>query len=302
MRSAASRADVMSEAGRAAIEIFCAYVTFVVTGLAFISLSTIHGPTSPDVNPLMVVAWLTVAGGALIASLAVLAAGIPLAIAALVRAAVSRRRDLWLVLVPFPALLVYFLTNGIGFAGGSLAYDSGLPGIVCAALGLLAALTSTAVVTRLVTRNVHGAVLYRLALIPGVVVVGAMALALFGVTAWGVLASLSTSFAHAPGLLGLPVWLSWLAVVLGMFAATCFAAVALLRGIFTRALLRDLRALVAIVAGVLAFLRGVVAGRSPSSTLMSLRERYARERRGALPRITWYPDTHNWSFELNPNS
>jgi hypothetical protein len=267
-----------SDAQRAAAGIFRASVAFTLTWLAFWALTAPHAlGVAAGGHLALALCRLLAAGGALLALVALLAGGLPLLLAALVRAVFARPRDLWLLLVPIAAFLDYFLTNGIGLAAGG-PLGVALPGVSRLGIGLAAALASTVALTRFVERNVRGRALYRLALLPGVGGVLAMGLTLLGVVGWGLIAGVAQPhvFAGAGGWLGLPVWLAWLGVVLAMGGACGLAAVALLRGVFSPTVVRALRASWRVLASVLAFLRGLASGPRPSLALAALRERYAR--------------------------
>ncbi len=260
-----------------AITIFCAYIAFVLAGLAFFTLAddrAVHMAMEQHLS--LTLAWLTVEAGAVVALCAVLAGGIPLALAAAIKAAGRHPLDLLLLVVPVPAFVFYLLADGVGFAGGGLA--SPLAGVVRVAAGIALASISTLAVCAAITRNVRGRFLYRLALAPATAVVGAMALMLVGTLLWGALAGTAEPqlFRAGAGLLGAPAWLTWVAIALSMIASTCVAAGALLRGIVSRETARELRMALAALVNAGRFARGLAAGPRHLSPLETVRERYAR--------------------------
>jgi hypothetical protein len=236
---------------RSDLVVFWAWIVFVLAGLGFYGLL--------DDNPLTRLAasvpalqWsvLAVQAGALLALLAVAAGGLPIALAVLRFAIGHGRRDLLLLLaVPLVCALalgmlgVALVTQPRRTLGGVVANTPGLPGqagliffLGLVGLFLLAALASPAAVSAAVLRSPVSETWYRAARWPEAAAVGAMALTLCAVVAWGISANGAApqAFHGALGLLGLNTDLSWAGVVAGMSLATLIAAAAVARSFVTR--------------------------------------------------------------------
>src|SRR5438067_797287 len=90
------------------ITVFCAYIGFVVAGLALYAMVD-DSPFVPLMNSHLelAAAWYLIAGGSAIALLAVAVGGLPIGLTLLLRAFATRRKDLLLLLaVPIVALVV----------------------------------------------------------------------------------------------------------------------------------------------------------------------------------------------------
>src|SRR5438552_1127041 len=91
----------------AIITVFCAYIGFVLAGLAFYEMVD-DSPFAPMMGTHLdlLAAWVAVEGGSAIALLAVAVGGVPIGLMVLVRAWIAKRKDLLLLMsVPVIALL-----------------------------------------------------------------------------------------------------------------------------------------------------------------------------------------------------
>jgi hypothetical protein len=226
---------------RSAIVVFCAYIAFVLAGLNYFK------STEDDIHRLMrghadiTAAYFVVEAGAAVALLAVLAGGVPLALAALRRAWEQRRWDIPLLLAVPPVALAVWVgwtaiivlviapTNPNGTATDPRA---GAVFLSWGGLFFLAALVSTAAVSIAMSRSGLSPQLFRLALWPAAVATVFMAVILGAVVFWGLAVHTDVPsyfsspitpyrFAYAVG---------WFADVAVMAIATLVAAVALVRG------------------------------------------------------------------------
>ena len=230
---------------RSAISIFCAYIAFVLAGLSFNQmieddLRTLNGP-----HPDLAIAYYVVAGGAVVALLAVLAGGIPVAFSAIRRAFTTGRRDILLLFAVPPISLAiwlawtWILLNVIWAPRSSITVHSANgAALFLSWVGLfgLAALTSTAAVSIAVSRSELAPRLYRIALAPAVVAALAMAVVLGGIIAWGVLVRTDapTYLSSATSPFQVPTGAVWIGQVVVMAIATLVAAASLVRGLRAR--------------------------------------------------------------------
>ena len=226
-----------------AITVFCAYIGFVVAGLAFNGILDDNPLTQlrashPDLHA----AGLVVEGGAVVALLAVLIGGLPIAWAALRQAQrEGRMRTLMLFATPPLALLILIiyavifavlsLQQGKPLYGGAPTYLIAIY-IVGAVLFCLAAIISAAAVAVAIVRSSVGERQYRFARIPAIVATLAMVVMLAATVTWGLLANADDqqAFLHAPGLFQLATVVVWAGVVAAMAVATVVAIVGVLRG------------------------------------------------------------------------
>lgn len=226
-----------------AITVFCAYIGFVVAGLAFNGILDDNPLTQLRTShPALHDAVLVIQGGAVVALLAVLIGGLPIGWAALRQAQRERRmRTLLLFAAPPLALLalivyaavfvVLALQQSKPLYGGAPTYLIALY-IIGAVLFCLAAIVSAAAVAVAIVRSSVSERLYRFARIPAMVTTLAMVVMLAATIAWGLLANADDqqAFLHAPGLFQLPTVVVWAGVVAAMAVATVVAIVGLARG------------------------------------------------------------------------
>lgn len=186
--------DPMQVYRQSASMIFAAFVAYVLAGIGFQKMSEdVVKSTLPQTHPLLAVSYIAVEAGAVVALLAVLAGGVPIALATLRYAIAHDRRDiLWRFVVP-PLSLAVFLAylvvlvrvtprNGTPptlQTPGQLALVSSL-----IAVFVLAAIASTAAVLGAIARSDVDPRLYRFSRIPGVVATLAMLLTLIALATW----------------------------------------------------------------------------------------------------------------------
>jgi hypothetical protein len=227
--------DMINKLRTSILVVFCAFIGFLVAGLTF-NGNIDDSPLIPLMrqNIPFHLAYLTIQIGAVIALLAIMIGGLPIALTVIQRAFTSQRKDLRLLLVPVAAFLAL-----AAYAGIILAVGKGLihlPGVVSSVspgqpfpagnrnlfLGLMAvfilgAAASCLAVWRIVSHvdqpensfklmgrktNVK---LYHFAFIPAFIASAAMVLMLAASLAWSVIAltALPQAFSGNNGLWGL---------------------------------------------------------------------------------------------------
>lgn len=234
-----------------AVTIFCAYIAFVLAGLA------LNGATDDTAfarmissHPELAAPWYFLMGAALISLLAVVIGGVPIAWAVWRNSPAQRR----LLLVPVacfiavavpPAIVVgIVLSDGSAHVQASTAVNAPASGTTITFVtlyGLLfvgAAILSTWAVATAVRRADISVNLYRFALLPETVTTIAMGAMLLATLAVGYFANQDDPAEFQRFDLHLPTTLSlltWLGVVLVMAVATGIALLALRRGYAARA-------------------------------------------------------------------
>jgi hypothetical protein len=224
------------------VAVFCSWIAFVLAGLALNGLmdDSAFVPLVRERADLHA-AWLVLQVGAVIALLAVLAGGLPIALAVWRNSPAQRRWFLvplicFLLIATPPAIVIFRTITGIErptttpppwAAPAFLAYQ---------AIFVLGAVASTFAVARAVQLGSVGEESYRFALTPAAITVGAMGLMLAATVVWGLLAgaALPEEFFRPMRLPPYPTIGSWLIVVVVMSAATVVGAIALLRGFAAR--------------------------------------------------------------------
>ena len=226
---------------RTAIAVFCAYIAFVLAGMSYQfsiedDLGALNGP-----HPEISLAYHIVLFVAPLSLLAVLAGGVPIGLAAILRALQNRRWDiLALFAVPPVALALWIgwtlvLVNVIAPANPHFKAQSPLGvGLFFSWGGLfvLAAIASTAAVSIAVSRSELPPALYRFTLGPAAAATAAMLVMLGAVVAWGLLvrAEFPAYMLRRNGPSGLvSESLTWLVEIAVMALATLVAAIALIR-------------------------------------------------------------------------
>jgi hypothetical protein len=233
---------------RSLLVIFCAYVGFILAGAAFAKLTEDDSfRMAAQTHSLVAVSFNLVSLGAVAALLAVMAGGLPVALA-IIRSAIRRRRY-------GPALLltVPVLACGV-FVGNTLMLEAlDRPGAHLALLLhafltrglfvgvlLVCAVVSTWALCSAVERSDIPARLLRFALLPSLLATLAMTLILAATLVWGL--SLANSapqlFAGNAGMFGSSTSASWLRIVVAMALATLLAVYGLVRGLSAHAALR----------------------------------------------------------------
>lgn len=211
--------------------VFASWVVFVVAGLAFQRMT--EGPPFSIVAstvPAIGGAYAAIVAGALISLLAVVVAGVPIALAIL-RTAVERRRwrQVGLLAVPPVSFAIWVGLTAVLLSLGDP--PSGGPGRIVAFLAwvgvfVAAAIASTvAVSAAALDAEVDGS-LYRRAARPAMVTAIAMTVVVLGVVAWGVGVALVSppDFWSFEGILSSSTPLTWLGIVIVMAGATVVAA------------------------------------------------------------------------------
>jgi hypothetical protein len=225
------------------VAVFCSWILFVLAGLALNGMldDSAYVPLMRERADLHT-AWTVLQGGAVISLLAVLAGGLPIALAVWRNSPAQRRWFLipaiCFLLVATPVAIAVILT----VTGVVQPFTTPPPWGHTAVIGyqilfVLCALASTYAVTRAVQVGSVGEETYRFALMPAIVTASAMALMLGATVVWGLLASAARpdAFYRAPG-----AWpsnltfASWLIIVIVMALATAISAIALLRGFAAR--------------------------------------------------------------------
>jgi hypothetical protein len=226
------------------IAVFAAFILFVVAGIGFQKSGEDIMKVDAS-NAAINIPYLLVEGGAVVALLAVLAGGLPIAFAALRDALAHRRRGILALfcvpIVSFAALVVYSfvalqvrpVSDGLQLAS-QVGQDTGhhlFIGLI--ALFLLGAVASTWAVAAAIRRAEVSAGLFRFALLPAAVATLAMALMLAAVVAWGLAlrAADPAAFNGHDGILATSTLLTWIGHIVLMGVATLVAAVALLRAL-----------------------------------------------------------------------
>lgn len=239
-----------------ALTVFCAYVTFVVAGLALLGMVD-DSPFIPAMREHFALnaCWLVVEAGAAVALLAAVVGGLPIGFATFGYARSHKRRDiLRLLCVPVIALGVQLVAVALLIAisfgripfpfpvGNTAAGEPPRIGNVVltaanATLFVAGAIASTAAVAIAVARSAIGARRvhlrgvrivvqpYRFALLPAAITALAMAVTLAGTLCWGVVARHVAPHAVTTGTL-----LTWLAIVGAMALATLVAAIGVIHG------------------------------------------------------------------------
>jgi hypothetical protein len=244
LRDATGRTLSMLTRYRAAnVAVFCSWIAFVLAGLA-LNGQLDDSPYVPlmreraDLGGL----WLVLQAGAVISLLAVLAGGLPIALAVWRNSPEQRRWFLipvicFLLVVAPVAIAVILAQTGVLHPVTTPPPWTHSALIAYEILFVLCAIASTYAVTRAVQLGSVGEEAYRFALIPATVTVGAMAVMLGATVVWGLLAGAAlpaefyrTPFAWPSNL----TFVTWLLIVAVMAVATTVGAIALLRGFAAR--------------------------------------------------------------------
>lgn len=228
-----------------AITVFCAYIVFVLAGLGYWNMTEDY-VEKLNVHPAIAVSYYALQAGAIIGLLAVLAGGLPIALAVARRAFLTRRwRPLLLLGVPPVSLAVWIgytifilqLSRALGNVDHTHPLNR-LIGLSWIGLFHLAAAVSTTAVVVAVRQSEISLSLFRFARIPAVLTTLSMAGMLVATIAWGVaLKAVDPQVfngAYGIYLIGANVAVSWLLIVVVMAAATAVAAVSTWRGLSLR--------------------------------------------------------------------
>jgi hypothetical protein len=112
--------NMLNKIRTAILIVFAAYIGFIIAGLSLAGLAD-DSPMIPlmKTTPALAAAWTILQAGAVIALLAVVIGGLPLALTVIRRALTSNRRGLGLLLVPVVSFLALILYVGFIFLVGS---------------------------------------------------------------------------------------------------------------------------------------------------------------------------------------
>lgn len=242
------RSWFMSRMRSSAIMIFCAYILLVLTGMGFQKLTEeIIKSSLPTTYPGVRISFGAVAVSAVVALLAVIVGGVPLAWASIRQAWAARRYGtLWLWATPVIALVVWLgwtalllnvifplnHTTGVQTTGGLWLARSWV------ALLIVAAIVSVAAVAAAISRSELDAKMYRFALRAAIVATLGMLAVLVSVAAfaWQVqsLAPSDLSPVATPlSPFGESIGFSMLTQIALMALATIIAAAGVIRGLGT---------------------------------------------------------------------
>lgn len=233
---------MLQQTRRSAITVFCAWIAFVVAGLAFNQMIEDDIGSLNSAHTAIAAAYYILMAAAVIALLAVLVGGLPIAFAVLRRAFTERRRDVLLLFaVPPISLAVWLLwtwiiATKIAPVGNDPAHYA-IPGLLLLSwigLFVLAAIASTAAVSLAIARTDVAPGLFRFALGPATVATLAMVVMLGAVVAWGLIvhsaepAYLSRN--TGPVAIQTSVSTHLIGEIAVMLVATLIAVAALIRG------------------------------------------------------------------------
>jgi hypothetical protein len=240
--------QMLSLLRRSLMLIFCSYVGFILAGAGFQKLTEYddfqeaartHGVIGLSFNLVVI--------GAFVALLAVVAGGLPIAIA-IIRSALTRKRygSLFLLAVPLLAFGIFLANTLILEAldrpathlapGWHLFLTRGLfIGVLIAG-----AIASAGALCYAVERSEIPATLLRFTLLPFMLATLSMILMLAATLVWGLsLAStMPQLFNSNEGMFGTSTSGSWLEIVIAMAIVTLLATISLIRGFSARSALR----------------------------------------------------------------
>jgi hypothetical protein len=223
---------------RSVLTIFCAYVGMILAGMAFQKLTEYDDFQEAARSSLVVgLSFHLVIIAAVVALLAVLAGGLPVAVA-VVRSALVRKRysSLFLLIVP---VLAFFAFLGVTLFLDSLKGAGPHAGLFFGTL-IAAALVSPAALCLAVVRSEISEKLLRFTLLPFALGAFSMVVILASIVIWGLgLHAFDPQlFASNEGVVRTSTSGTWLGIVIAMAIATGVAFVALVRGWFARSTLR----------------------------------------------------------------
>lgn len=226
-----------------AITVFCAYIVFVLAGLGFWNM-TEDDMKSLNVHPAIALPYYALQAGAIIALLAVLAGGLPIALAVARRAFVTRRwRPLLLLAVPPISLAVWIGYTFFMLQLSRILEDGNhthplnhIIGVSWLGLFLLAAAVSTSAVVTAVRQSEISLSLFRFATrIPATLATLSMAAMLSATIVWGIALKIVApqvfNGSYGIYLIGANMAVSWLLVIVVMAGAIAVAAVSTWRGL-----------------------------------------------------------------------
>lgn len=237
---------LMVQYRRSASVIFGAFIAFVIAGIGFQKSGEYIMKTSlPDTYPLLAISYNAMMVGAVVALLAVLVGGVPIAFAALRYAVAHRRGDILARFAVPPVALLVIIAGGfivISYnIGGNTAATIHTPARFAAigslvVLFILGAIASTYAVVDAIARAEIPEGLLRFALLPGVVATIAMVVMVLAHLLWSF-----TLWQNAPdifwgddGILATSTLVGMIVQVVVMVFATIVAIRALAQGFAAR--------------------------------------------------------------------
>lgn len=239
--------EMVTRLRRAEVVVFCAWIAFVVAGIGFQKMTEYDDfMEAGKAYPLIGFAFTTVVVGSAVALLAVLAGGVPLALATARKAVVERRFGV-LALFGVPVLSFVVLAAYLAIAlhvpdGATSAAQHPTPTDKVLAVGLagvlvLGAAASAWAISAAISRGDADERWFRFARIPTIITTVAMAVMCVAVIVWGLAlwSDVPHLFAGTGGIVATSTALSWLGHVLVMSVATIVAIAAVARGLPPRA-------------------------------------------------------------------
>lgn len=234
---------------RSLLTIFCAYVGFILAGWAFQKMTEYDDfVAAARTNSVVGLSFNLVVIGAVAALLAVLAGGLPIAVAVIRSALAQKRRGtLFLLAVPFLAFGVFLGTTlfleALAHQGSHLSPVGQVflgHGLFVGSL-IAAAIASAGAVCFAVARSEIPEKLLRFAVLPSILATISMALVLAATITWGLglRDGAPQLFAGNDGIVGSSTTGTWLGIVIAMAIATILATISLMRGLSARSALRN---------------------------------------------------------------
>ncbi len=226
------------------LAVFCAYISFVVAGLAFQHFAEGHTfMVLVDINRPVGVSFALIILGSIIALLAIFIGGLPI-VWIVVKDAYTTKRISHLLLLAIPFLAFAVLLSAIQIISHTFADE--LPetidriifvGIFLSAAGTSTASVCTAVAQSPLTKNV-----LCFAIFPSAIATVAMLVMLIGTLGWGIsIQSTAPSlFTGHDGLVGSSTILTWLGILVAMTISTSIAITFLIRSLSIRSMLHTL--------------------------------------------------------------
>jgi hypothetical protein len=237
---------VISRMRSSLLAVLWAWAGFVAAGVGFQKMTEYEDFVgAARANPVVGLSFDVVVVGAVVALIAIVVGGTPIALAAIRGALVEGRRDVSLLFcVPLfsaAAFLGYVLVlvKVISTSLGRLAVHDAVNVALFLSLAgtfLLSAAASAGAVSVAVSRSELGARFYRFALFPGTLAALAMGVVLVATVVWGLAlrAQAPALFSGDEGILATPTAATWLVIVAVMAACACAASAAMLRGLRAR--------------------------------------------------------------------
>lgn len=241
--------QMLSLLRRSLLMMFCAYIGFVLAGIAFQKLTESRDfAEAASMHSIIGLSFNLVGLGALVTLLAVLAGGLPIALSILRNALTQKRYgSLLLLAVPFLACVAFFgILNGleaIPLSDRHLAplWQTFLPRGIFLGVLLAAVIVSTGALCCAFARSEIPTPLLRFAVLPSLLMTLAMTLILAATLVWGL--SLSTTvpqlFNSNEGIFGTSTSATWLKIVVIMAITTTLAVISFIRGHSAHTTLRE---------------------------------------------------------------